>query len=343
MVDPQPEMSPQAADARGLSATCARIAGSWTFQGFIYTVIIANAVVIGLGTYEGFEEDHGEFLTLLNELFLAIFVVEIAIRIAAFGRRPQDFFRNGWNVFDFVIVSMGVIPGLRKSATLVRLARLLRVLRLASVRGDLRAVAVGMFRSIPAIGSMLVLVTLLVYFYSMIGWLMFHDEDPEHWGTLGRAMLTLFTVSTLEGWDVILYQAQEIKPMAWVFFVSFVLLISFLVINIVIGILMNSIEQEREAVAAAEREGEAEGRDEVARRLAALNASLTALEAGRAREAALASPAADEEHARVDAQLAELHQAVLALEAELTVRDRDRHHDPHEPPKLLGRRAGRAF
>ena len=325
--------------AHGYVAACARIAESRSFQGFIYAVILANAVVLGMSTYPEFERNDGRVLELLNEVFLMIFAIELVIRISAFGRRPQDFFRSGWNVFDFVVISLGFVPGLRKSATLLRLARLLRVVRLASVRGDLRAVAVGMVRSIPAISSLLLMVTLVVYFYAMIGWLMFAEQDPEHWGTLGRSMLTLFTVSTLEGWNVILYEAQETMPAAWIFFVSFVLLISFLVLNIVMGILLNSIEREREAALAARPQGE---RTKVDTRLDALRGALAELEGERAREEAEPAGVSEEERRRVDARLGALHRAVLDLEAELEKYAREREAEDEGVPRVIGRRAGRA-
>lgn len=281
------------------ASTCERIAESSAFQGFIYAVILANAVVIGLGTYPSLEAHAGDLLNLLNEVFLGVFIVELAIRIGAHGSRPQDFFRDGWNVFDFVIIAVALVPWLRKSATLLRLVRLLRVLRLASVRDDLKTIAVGMYNSIPAIASLLVMVTLVVYFYAMIGWVLFHKEDPEHWGTIGKSMLTLFTVSTLEGWNVVLDKGEEIQPGAWVFFVSFVLLISFLVIQIVFGILMYSIESAAEEEKAEEEKLEA--------RLRALARTVRALE----RESR------SEENGGNRERLEELRRAVDELEEEM--------------------------
>lgn len=288
------------------ASTCERIAQSPAFQGFIYAVILANAVVIGLGTYPALEADHGHLLNLLNEVFLGVFVVELTIRISAHGSRPQDFFRDGWNVFDFVIVALALVPWLRKSATLLRLVRLLRILRLASVRDDLKAIARGMYKAIPAIASLLVMVTLVVYFYAMIGWLLFHEKDPQHWGTIGKSMLTLFTVSTLEGWNVILNEGEEIRAGAWIFFVSFVLLISFLVIQIVFGILMYSIESSAEEEKAEEEKLET--------RLRALARTVRALE----RESQSEGNGADRE------RLEELRRAVDELEEEMDRQGADR-------------------
>ena len=129
--------------------TCARIADSSRFQGFIMAVIIANAATLGLATYESIEDSVGELLTVLDSIFIGIFVVELVIRIAAYGSRPQDFFKDGWNVFDFVVITAAFAPGLRQNATLLRLARLLRVLRLVTILPDLRGIVRAMVRSLP--------------------------------------------------------------------------------------------------------------------------------------------------------------------------------------------------
>jgi voltage-gated sodium channel len=271
-----------------IATICARIADSSRFQGFIFAVIVANAVALGLETYDAIDRDVGGALEGANDVFLGIFVVEMAIRIAAFGRRPWDFFRDGWNVFDFVTVFAAFAPGIRENATLLRLARLLRVVRVVSVLPDLRVLVSGMARALPPIGSMAVLAVLLIFVYGMVGWELFGDEIPERWGNIGEAMLTLFTVLTLEGWNDVLAEAQEVHPGSWLFFVTFVLLASFLLINIVIAIIINSVEEARNAerldelehrIEAAEREGR--GYDEtaeIAARMQALRAALDDLE-----------------------------------------------------------------
>ena len=213
----------------------------------IFGVILANAVVLGLGTYDSIEREAGSLLNLLNEIFLGIFVIEVLTRIAAYGRRPQDFFKEGWNVFDFVVVFAAFVPGVRENATLLRLVRLLRVVRVISVLPDLRVLISGMGRALPPIGAMAALAILLLFTYGMIGWELFGEALPERWGDIGQAMLTLFTVLTLEGWNEILFTAQEVHPESWIFFVSFVLIASFLLINILIAIIINAVEEARDA------------------------------------------------------------------------------------------------
>jgi voltage-gated sodium channel len=240
-----------------MAETCRRIADSQRFQAFIFGVIVLNAITLGLGTYD-FSSGVESTLIVLDEIFLGIFVVELVIRIAAYGRRPQDFFKEGWNVFDFVVISLAFAPGLRDNITLLRLARLLRVVRLVSVMPDLRILVRALARSLPPITSLVLLTVLLMYIYGMVGWILFHEEDPEQWGNIGQSLLSLFQILTLENWPEYLDRGQQIHPASWIFFVSYVLIASFLVINILIAIIINSMEEVHDA----EREEERRRRDD---------------------------------------------------------------------------------
>ena len=223
-----------------------RIVESPIFTGFILAVIIANAVVLGLQTYEEIEDRHGDVLNLLNDLFLGIFVLELAVRIGAYGRRPLDFFRSGWNVFDFVVIAVAFVPGIRESSTLLRLARLLRVVRVVRILPELRVLVTGVVRSLPPLGSMLLLMTVMLFVYGMLGWLLFADEIPQDWGNIGRAMLSLFVLLTLEDFPRYMDAGMEVHPWSWIYFVTFVLITVFIVINVLIGIVLNSMEEARE-------------------------------------------------------------------------------------------------
>jgi voltage-gated sodium channel len=207
-------------DARAVASRCAQIADSARFQGFIFAIILVNAVALGLQTFGGLEADAGTLLRAVNEVCVGIFVLELAIRIAAFGRRPLDFFRDGWNVFDFVVITAAFVPGVRESTTLLRIARLLRVVRIVTVLPEFRILVRGMARSLPPIGSLAVLGLLLMYVYGMLGWILFHEHDPENWGNLADSMLTLFVIMTLENWPEYLDAAQELHSWSWVFLVS---------------------------------------------------------------------------------------------------------------------------
>src|SRR5687768_2352057 len=217
-----------------IQVTCKLIADSPRFQGFIMAVIIANAATLGLATYEGIDEDAGSLLTVLDSIWIGIFVVELVIRILAYGRRPQDFFKDGWNVFDFVVITAAFIPGLRQNATLLRLARLLRVLRLVTILPDLRGIVRAMVRSLPPISSLVVLMLMLMFVYGMVGWILFHEEIPSEWDNIGQSMLSLFVMLTLENWPNYLEAGQEVHPASWIFFVTYILIASFLVINILL-------------------------------------------------------------------------------------------------------------
>jgi voltage-gated sodium channel len=217
------------------------------FTSTILAVIVVNAIAIGLETYPAIEERWGDELFLLNELCLAIFVVELALRLASYLPRPLAFFRDGWNVFDFVVVGAAFVPGVRESATLLRLVRLARVFRVVRLLPDVRVLLAGVYRSIPPLFSIGLVTAMLLFFYGMIGWSLFHDELPEDWGTIGRAMLTLFVMLTLENFPVYMDAGMEVHPWSWVYFVSFVLIAAFIVINVLIGIVLNSMEDAREA------------------------------------------------------------------------------------------------
>ena len=225
-----------------MSRWCRAVADSGVFQGFILCVILANAITLGVQTYDissGLESA----ISTLDDVFLGIFVVELAIRITAFGSRPQDFFRDGWNLFDFSVIAAAFVPGVRENVTLLRIVRLLRVVRLVTVLPDLRILLRAMARSIPPILSLALLTLMLMYVYGMVGWILFGDQDPENWGDLGQAMLSTFTMLTLENWPALLEAGLAIHSWSWIFFVSYVLLASFLVINILIAIIINSMEE----------------------------------------------------------------------------------------------------
>jgi voltage-gated sodium channel len=228
-----------------LNAACLRIAESPRFQTAVITAILLNAVVLGLETYDAIENEHGDLLQTLNDAFLGVFTVEVLIRIAAHGRRPLSFFRSGWNVFDFVVVGGAYLPWIRESVTLLRLARVLRIARLLSVIPGLRIVILGIARSLAPIGGMAALTFFVLYMYGILGWILFADHDPTRFGNIGRALLTLFQILTLEGWNDVLAKEMELTSWAWVYFVSFVLIATFVVLNVVIAIIVNSMDEVR--------------------------------------------------------------------------------------------------
>ena len=250
-----------------MQRTCARIVASAWFDFLIFGVIIANAVVLGLDTYDSIRRDAGGLLHTLNDVFLGVFVVELAIRIGAYGRRPQDFFKSGWNVFDFVVIGAAFLPGLRENSTLLRLVRLARVLRVIRLLPELRLLITAVGRSLPGLASLTVMAVILLYVYGIVGWLVFGDALPDEYGNIGDAMLTLFLLLSLENLPSVVERGMEVSDWAVPYYVSFVLIAAFLVLNILIGVVINSLDEARELewerMQSERREAAADGLDEV--------------------------------------------------------------------------------
>ncbi len=226
----------------------ARITTSSIFSIFIVVVILTNAVIIGMETYPAMLTRFGPFLHFADSIILGIFVVEIVLKIIACRRRPQDFFRDGWNVFDFIIVAAAFVPGIENQTTILRLIRLLRVLRLMSALPSMQVMVVAVIHSIPAIGQMALLASLLFYVYAVIGQTWFGMHDPQYWGTIHIALLSLFRVLTLEDWTDLMYSTMEAYPYSWIFFVSFVLFATFVIFNMLIGVILNSMDEARKTI-----------------------------------------------------------------------------------------------
>ena len=230
-----------------MSRAAARLVAQPAFDWFFLGVIVLNAIVLGLETYDAVADEYGALLHTLNDVFLGMFVVELATRMVSYGRRPQDFFKSGWNVFDFVVIGGAFVPGLRENATLLRVLRLLRIVRAVRLLPDLRILVVAVGKSIPGVASLAVLTLLLIYVYGMVGWVIFHDHDPANFGTLGESMLTMFILLTLENLPVYIDKGLELSNWTVLYFVSYVLVASFLIFNLFIGVVINSMQEAREA------------------------------------------------------------------------------------------------
>lgn len=230
---------------------CGRLAAHRYFHASVLAVIVLNAAAIGLETSGIQTTSYREAFTWIGWVAQGVFVVEIAIRVLAHWPRPARFFRDGWNLFDFGIVAVALLPQAGTFATVARVARLLRVARLISAFPELRLIVSTMLRSIPSMAHVLLLLGLLLYVYGVLGSQLFRDEDPDRWSTLGRALLTLFQILTLEGWVDIQARVLDAHPWAWMYFASFVILAVFVVINLFIAIVIKNLEdakQEEEGV-----------------------------------------------------------------------------------------------
>ncbi|MBT2430358.1 ion transporter [Streptomyces sp. ISL-112] len=238
---------------RGLAHRSRRVVDSSAFSGVVFCLIAANAVLLGVETYSGVVHQWHGGLKAAEHFFLAVFTAEILLRAAAHADRPRDFFRDPWNVFDLLVVALAFMPFARENATVLRLLRLARVLRAARFLPQLRIVIVAVGKSLPGTLSFALVGALLLYVYAMVGWVFFADEDPEHYGSLGRAALTLFLLITLDGLGDAVRGGLEISRWTVFYFGSFVLLGSFVLVNLLIGVVINSLEEARELE--KEREG----------------------------------------------------------------------------------------
>lgn len=231
---------------------CRTLVASRAFRDAVVAAILANAVLLGLATWPAFAERYGRPLEIVSVALQLLFVIEIALRIGAHGRRPVEFFRDGWNLFDFGVVALSLLPASGPFATVARLARVLRVARLVSTLPDLRLIIGTMLRSIPSIGHVLILLSLLLYVYGVLGVKLFGEADPARWLHLGRALETLFQCLTLEGWADVLASVRPGRPWAWLYFASFIFVAVFVVVNLFVAVMINNLEKaKRDEVGAA--------------------------------------------------------------------------------------------
>ena len=256
---------------------CARISNTATFQRLIIAVILFASVLVGIQTYKGFAARHASVIEFLDAIVLGIFTIEIIIKILAEGSRPMNYFRNPWNVFDFLIVAACLLePLLPIDGTflpIIRLARILRVLRLVSVIPKLQILVGCLLKSLPSMFYVTILLFLLFYAYGAMAVFLYGENDPVHFRNLQTAMLSLFRVVTLEDWTDVMYinmygaDAYGYTPgdiLKWqpvpsaspvgaaLFFVSFVLIGTMVVLNLVIGVIMSSMDDMKAEVSLQE-------------------------------------------------------------------------------------------
>lgn len=235
---------------------------------FIVGVIIFNAVILGLETSDTVMASFGPVILMLDTLCLAIFVVEILLKLVALGPR---FFRNGWNLFDFVIVGIALVPA-AQGLSVLRALRILRVLRVVSAVPSLRRVVEGLLTALPGMGSVFLLMSIIFYIGAVMATKLFGALFPEWFGTIGLTLYTLFQIMTLESWSMgVVRPVMEVYPYAWMFFVPFIMVTTFAVVNLIVGLVVNSMQDahSEESNAATDKY-----RDEVLERLLAIEKKL---------------------------------------------------------------------
>jgi voltage-gated sodium channel len=225
-----------------MKAFAQRIVGAPWFEPFMIGLILFNAVLIGLETSKELAEDYGRWLHLGNDLILGVFIAEVLLKLTAVAPRFRLYFGDGWNLFDFSIVVLSLIPATEDFALVARLVRILRVLRLVSAVPQLRLIVATLVRSIPSMGHVILLMSIIFYIYAVTGFHLYHEHDAERWGSLGAALLTLFQMVTLEGWVEVMDTAMELHDWSWIYFVSFVLIGTFVMLNLFIAVVINNLD-----------------------------------------------------------------------------------------------------
>lgn len=222
------------------------------FQNFITSVIIINAITLGLETSDYMMENYGNLLIFIDQLALKIFIVEILLKLYVYR---FNFFKNGWNIFDFVIVGIALMPS-SGALSVLRALRILRVLRLFSIVPKLRSVINALLDAIPGMFSIIGVLLLVFYIASVLSTKLFGAVFPDWFGTIGKSMYSLFQIMTLESWSMgIVRPVLERFPAAWLFFIPFIIVTSFTVLNLFIAILVSATQSQHEAERKAEMEG----------------------------------------------------------------------------------------
>lgn len=251
-------------------ATITRFLERSAVRNGVMAVILFNAVLLGLETSPAVMAAAGPLIVALDSACLAVFVVELALKL--FAQRWR-FFRSGWNVFDFLIVGVSLVPG-AQTFSVLRALRILRLLRVISVTPSLRRVVEGFLKALPGMGSVFLLMGMIFYISAVMATKLFGAAFPEWFGNLARSSLSLFQVMTLDSWSSgFVRPIMEVYPAAWAFFLPFVMVTTFAVVNLLVGLIVNSMQEAN----SAESEAAAEiYRDEVLARLKAIEARLDA-------------------------------------------------------------------
>jgi len=230
-----------------------RLVESPRFTAFITAVILFNAVTLGLETWPRAMEVAGGLLVAIDRIVLGIFVFEMIAKLLVYR---LSFFRSGWNIFDLTIVGVALIPA-AGPLTVLRALRVLRVLRLLSVVPQLRSVVAALIGAIPGMGSIAAVMSLIFYVGSVLATKLFGAAFPDWFGSIGASAYSLFQIMTLESWSMgIVRPVMEVYPWAWLFFVPFILITTFAVLNLVVAVIVNSMQTLHEAEQKEEREAE---------------------------------------------------------------------------------------
>jgi voltage-gated sodium channel len=221
-----------------------RIVYSQTFELCIAGIIFLNAVALALLTIPGIDVATRESLERFDQAALWIFVAELVVRMISYGSKPWNFFKTGWNVFDFVII--GLSPFLANQTLILRLLRIFRLIRIFRFLPEVRVLTRSITRSLPPLMSMSVLIFLALFIYGMAGVYLFGDEMPEQWGDITAALTSLFILLTLEEFAIYLVDGLAVSPWALPYYISYVFVIVFTILNVLIGVVLNAMDEARQ-------------------------------------------------------------------------------------------------
>ncbi len=243
-------------DADRIQARFVAIRENRLFETAVIIVIVLSALVIGAKTYE-FRPVTLRLFTLMDWAVTVFFLVEIIIRMIA-ERGLRAFFSKGWNVFDFVIVTASLLP-IEESqmALLGRLLRIFRVLRLISIIPELRVLINAFLRAVPRMGYVSLLMFVIFYIYAAMGSIFFEHVNPDLWENISISMLTLFRVATFEDWTDVMYETMAVYPLSWIYYLTFIFVVAFVFLNMMIGIVVETLQQEHDAFVQQTGQGEA--------------------------------------------------------------------------------------
>ncbi|GLQ30738.1 ion transporter [Litoribrevibacter albus] len=253
-------------ETASLQQSFMKLRSNKAFEFFVIGVIVFSAIVVGIKTYEL----PSSFLTVvgwLDNLITAIFLVEILIRFAG-EERKRDFFKQGWNIFDSIIVIASLVPVEESDMAFIgRLLRIFRVLRMVSIIPELRLLLNSLLKALPQLGYVMLLMFIIFYIYAAIGATLFAHINEELWGDISIALLTLFRVMTFEDWTDVMYETMTVYRLSWIYYLTFIFLTAFAFLNMVIGIVVSVIEKEN---AAQEHEQGEPSRSDLGRDIAEL-------------------------------------------------------------------------
>ena len=252
-----------------LRARARGFAESNLFQRTILVIIMVNAIVLGIETSEAAMASYGPLLMALDQIALAIFVAEILLKLYALG---LGYFRDPWNLFDFTIIAIALLP-VSEGFAVLRALRVLRAFRLISMVPKMRLVVQAFLKAIPGMGSIMLLMVLVFYVFAVMATKLFGGSFEEWFGSVGASLYSLFQIMTLESWSMgIVRPVMEAFPFAWAFFIPFILVTTFAVLNLFIAVVVNSMQEVHES-----EEYSHEERTEILTEIQALRDEIAAL------------------------------------------------------------------